>query len=114
VSQMKKAELRLDGFIQEGYDLVDEFKSAYKRLQELLPDLPKSMSNEKQEIHELMQKLAAASRELKQEIKDANAVVSHIRGHTHWKAAVRACFGEDGLAEVYTWFEENKDPQEIT
>lgn len=114
MSQLKTAQLTLTSCIQDGYDLLDEFKSAYKRLQELIPDFPKSMTAEKKEITDLMQELAACSRELKLEIKNANNVSSHIRGHTHWKAAVLNCFGNEGLANVYEWFEENQQREELT
>ena len=106
MNQLKTATLRLDTCVQEGYDLLDEFKSAYKRLEALLPDMPKSMEGEKKQIRELMLELAAASRELKAEIKNANVVSNHIKGHSHWKAAVFACFGNDGLTAIYKWFEE--------
>ena len=111
MNQLKKATMRLDTCVQEGYDLLDEFKSAYKRLETLLPEMPKSMDDEKKQIRELMLEIAAASRELKAEIKNANVVSNHIKGHGHWKAAVFACFGNDGLAAVYKWFEEH-DPEE--
>jgi hypothetical protein len=106
MNQLKKATLSLDACVQEGYDLLDEFKSAYKRLEALLPEMPKSMDDEKKQIRELMLEIAAASRNLKSEIKNANVVSGHIKGHSHWKAAVFACFGDDGLAAVYKWFEE--------
>jgi hypothetical protein len=108
-NKIKDAALRLNVVIQDGYDLLDEFKHAYKRLESLLPDLPKSMAAEKAEIIKLRDELSAQSRELKQEIKTANVAVSAINGHIAWKSAVRACFGEAGLAQCYKYFEEHEE-----
>lgn len=105
MSKLKTTEMRLSVIIQDGYDLLDEFKFMYKKFSDMLPDFPKSMAAEKAEINKLMQEMAAQSRELKQEIKAANVVVSHIEGHIAWKAAVRACFGEEGIQQCFRYFE---------
>ena len=104
MSQIKQTEMRLSGIIQDGKNLIDEFKATYKKFESLLPDLPPSMKAERVEIQNLLLELAAQSRELKQEIKLANGVIAHIEGHYAWKKAVFSCFGDEGLAKCYEYF----------
>jgi tRNA C32,U32 (ribose-2'-O)-methylase TrmJ len=112
MSKVKEATMRLSTSIQEGYDLLEEFQYQYKRFEEMLRELPASRKNEKAEATKLMQELAAHSRDLKQEIKNANAIFQSINGHIAWKAAVRDCFGEEGLQKCYDYFEDEREKQE--
>lgn len=112
MTRYKQHEMKLQVMIDDGWDLVDEFRHRYKQLQELFADIPKSMTAERKSTQELMLEMAAQSRDLKAALKEANQCISSITGHYAWKKAVEACFGEEGMAKCYAYFDGLNKPKE--
>lgn len=106
--------MKLTLMINEGYDLIEEFKDCYKILEKIRSELPKALVNEIKQTNELLQALAKKSRELKEAVKEANVCVSHIKGHHAWKQAVFNCFGEDGLEKCYEYFKNQESEKNDT
>lgn len=109
MTQLVKKELRLVSVIQEGRDLLAEFRKAQDAAAKMLKDMPKSAKTEKQALMDIMQKAATLTTDLRRELHEASEVARHIDAHYLWKNAIEAVFGKEGLDKCIIWMDYERE-----